>query len=89
MGAPDDTFFRTNDMAMVTYLRMNGHSVQACAYEADGDCWWQFLACDAITDLYNDFTQWKALVEPREYSKHFSATKREFHAAGRARYSTN
>lgn len=73
-----EEFYRTNDMAMSTFLKLNQHDLQAVRWES-GTCYWIFRVTDAILDLVEDFTAGRALVEPKAYNRIFTATKREFY----------
>jgi hypothetical protein len=73
-----EEFFKTNDMAMATYLKMQGHSVQRVLWTGP-TCYWVFRVTDALLDATEDFLGGESRVEPREYSKKFSETKKEFY----------
>lgn len=77
-------FHKTNDMALVTFLKMNGHSVQSTKWEG-GTCYWFFRLSDGLVDKIDEFTSSEARVEPKEYNRTFSQTKREFYEARDAR----
>lgn len=70
--------YRTNDMALVSFLRMNGHSVQS-VFWSNETCYWTFYPTDALLELADQFTQGGAQVEPRDYNKFFNITKRELY----------
>lgn len=74
---PED-FFRTNDMAMATYLKLRGHSAQTITW-LSGTCYWVFRVTDALLDAVELFTGGEAVVEPKEYNRVFTQTKREFY----------
>lgn len=74
---PND-FYRTNDMAMATFLRMQGHAVQHIQW-IGGTCYWIFSVTDSLLDQVEEFTDGHARVEPREYNRVFTQTKREFY----------
>lgn len=73
-----DEFFRTNDMAMATFLKLRGHAVQVVAW-IQGTCYWVFRANDSLLACVDEFTSDEALVNPREYNRVFTLTKREFY----------
>jgi hypothetical protein len=77
-GLDPRKFYRTNDMAMVTFLKTRGHPVQAVLWHGD-TCYWNFRATDSLLDATEDFLEGLANVEPREYSRIFNETKREFY----------
>lgn len=73
-----DEFYRTNDMAMATFLKMNSHAVQQMRW-AGSTCYWIFRVTDNLLDCVEEFTDGNARVEPREYNRVFTQTKREFY----------
>ena len=75
-------FYKTNDMALVAFLRTTGHTPQAVRYE-DTTCYWVFLYNDAIVTLVSEFSLGNALAEPREFSRQYGVTKQEMYRATR------
>lgn len=73
-----DEFFRTNDMAMSTYLKVKGHVAQQVDWKS-GTCYWIFRASDLLLDEVDTFLAGEALIEPKEYNRVFTQTKREFY----------
>ena len=73
-----EDFYRTNDMAMATYLKMQGHPVQTLIWAHDV-CFWVFRVTDALLEETEVFLEGGARVEPRAYNRTFSDTKREFY----------
>jgi hypothetical protein len=73
-----EEFFRTNDMAMATFLKLNSHSVQRMTW-VGGTCYWIFRVTDDLLECVEEFTAGEARVEPREYNRVFTQTKREFY----------
>ena len=73
-----EEFHRSNDMALVTYLKMEGYTHQAVRWE-DRTCFWYFRNTDGIHDMIDEFNSGRATVNPKEYNKEFTATKREFY----------
>lgn len=71
-------FEKTNDMALVTFLKMRGYTAQEVRWEGS-TCYWYFRVTDGLLDLIDDFTNGEALVEPRDYNRTFTQTKREFY----------
>jgi len=71
-------FHRTNDMAQVTFLKMSGQTSQGIAWEGN-TCYWLFRVSDGLMDLIDNFASGEAQVEPREYNRIFTMTKREFY----------
>lgn len=74
---PED-FFRTNDMAMSTYLKVRGHVAQTVEWQS-GTCYWHFRISDLLLDEVDRFLAGEALIEPKEYNRVFTQTKREFY----------
>lgn len=73
-----EEFHRTNDMAMATYLKVQGHTSQRVIWEG-GTCYWWFRINESLLDCVESFTNGDALIEPREYNRVFTQTKREFY----------
>lgn len=73
-----EEFFRTNDMAMSTYLKVRGHVVQAVEWKS-GTCYWIFRVSDLLLDEVELFMAGSARIEPKEYNRVFTQTKREFY----------
>lgn len=73
-----EDFHRTNDMALATYLKLQGHTPQAVIWER-ATCYWLYRVTDHLLDSLDDFNESRALVEPKEYNKVFNQTKREFY----------
>lgn len=73
-----ENFFRSDDMGMVTYLKLEGHTPQKIGYEGES-CFWWFMITDSLLAAIESFGAREAQVEPREYSKMYAATKREFY----------
>lgn len=78
MGTTIGDFYRSNDMAMVTYLKISGHAVQEVMWEAD-TCYWVFRASETLLSQVEGFLAGDARIEPREYNRVFNTTKREFY----------
>lgn len=74
---PED-FFRTDNMGMVTFLKMKGHTVQTVEWRGP-TCFWNFRVTDSLLDLTEDFLSGEAVVEPQEYSRRYRETKKEFY----------
>lgn len=69
-------FHKSNDMALVTFLKCKGYTVQGVKLEG-GTCYWFFRVSDGLIDAIDDFSSGDALVEPKEYNRQFSQTKRD------------
>lgn len=68
--------FKSDDMALVTYLKLVGHTPQGVGMEFD-TCYWYFIKTDSLLDDVQSFGAREARVEPREYSKFFATTRSE------------
>ena len=75
-----EEFFRTNDMAMATYLKLQGFPVQVIEWKS-GTCYWIFRVSDFMLDELEKFQEGRAMVEPREYNRIYARSKREFYDA--------
>ena len=73
-----EKFEKTNDMALVTFLKMKGYAPQDVQWQGS-TCYWFFRVSDGMILAIDEFTSGKALVEPREYNRTFTQTKREFY----------
>ena len=71
-------FYKTNSMALATYLRMQGHTVQHVEWE-DGVCHWFFRITDGLLDLADKFLNDEAMVNPRAYNYEYKRTKQELY----------
>lgn len=76
--------FRTDDMGIVTFFRINNVSHRGIAWE-NAVCYWNFELTPQVLSLLGQFTSGKALVEPKAYSREFARTKREFYQSDRKR----
>lgn len=73
-----ENFYRTNDMAMATYLKMQGHPVQTLMWEGDV-CYWVFRVTDALLEETEVFLADEARVNPKLFNKEFFITKSQFY----------
>ncbi len=73
-----DQFYRTNDMALVTFLRLEGQVHQAVVWEHH-TCYWIFERTNGLSESIDAFNEGIALVEPKAWSKMYNITKTEFH----------
>lgn len=71
-------YYVTNDMAMVAYLALKGHTAQDITMD-DNVCRWKFVNIGDLMQCAEDFLGDRALVNPREYNRHFANTKKEFY----------
>lgn len=77
----EQEMYRCNDMALVTFLKQNGHSVQDVYWEVDTETvYWLFVVVPSLLGLIDDFSTGEARVEPREYNRLFQLTKREMYS---------
>jgi hypothetical protein len=67
----------TDDMALVTYLKIKGHTVVHAGY-TDGVCRWEFSG--SASDDARDFMEDRATVDPKQFSRVFGLTKRDMFA---------
>lgn len=74
-----NTFYKTNDMALVTYLRIQGHPVQGTRWLSNS-CVWVFRINDNLLGLVDNFMDDRALVNPKEFNRHFTDTKKELYS---------
>lgn len=81
-----EEFYRTNDMGMATFLKLEGHPCQDLQWSGT-TCFWVFRVTDALLEATEDFLAGDARVEPKAYNKEYNATKREFYESkdGRSR----
>lgn len=80
-------FYRTTDMALVTFLKLEGNTPQDVIWH-EVSCYWIFRVSDGLLDAIDDFTQGDARVEPRGFNSEFGRTKREFHSCKDAAVAT-
>jgi len=73
-----NTFYKTNDMALVTYLRIQGHPPQGTRWHSSS-CMWVFRVNNSLIELVDAFMDDKALVNPKEFNRHFTDTKKELY----------
>lgn len=73
---PSNDYYRTNSMALVSFLKINDHTPQAIRWEGDS-CYWYFDKSNNLMELVEEFMTGEALVEPREYNRVFGLTKRD------------
>jgi hypothetical protein len=71
-------FYMTNDMALVTWLRLNRQSVQHIQWRGN-NCHWAFRVNDVLLELVKEYMADKAMVNPKEFNRSFSDTKRELY----------
>ena len=73
-----EEFYRTDDMALATFLKMQGHTPQTLRWE-NRTCYWYFDRSESLLGMADMFIDGLANVEPKEYSRVFALTKTEFH----------
>lgn len=71
-------FYKTNDMALVTFLRIQGHPVQGTRWQ-NNSCMWVFRVNNNLLELVDDFMSDRAKVNPKEFNRHFTDTKKELY----------
>lgn len=72
-----EKFFRSDDMSLVTYLKLQGHTAQQVAW-VNETCYWWFLMTDALVGDVQSFGARDGRVEPREFSRAFATTRKDF-----------
>jgi len=75
-----ELFFRTEEMSMVTYLKLCGHQVQKVEWDG-GSCYWTFDRSDLLESAVDEFISGEARVEPREYNRQYAKVKDQMFAA--------
>jgi hypothetical protein len=80
VGADPDRFYRTTDMALVTWLRYSGHEPQAVSWQ-QRQCGWIFHRNHQLMERVDAFHEGSAKPEVREYNRLFGVTKAEFYNA--------
>lgn len=73
-----EEFYRTNDMGMATFLKLEGNPCQDLQWKGD-TCYWIFRVTDALLESTEAFLEGTARVEPKAYNKEYNSTKREFY----------
>ncbi len=76
---PND-FYRSSDMGVVTYLRVEGHTPQTMIWEND-TCYWSFRITPALLSQLENYLADTSLVNPRDYNRRYAEVKREFYAS--------
>lgn len=69
-------FYKTRDMALVSYLCLEGFTPQAVGF-IERSCWWAFPSTDALLYQVDTFLQGGAMVDARGYSKFYDETMRQ------------
>lgn len=72
--------YRTSDMALVTYLRMEGFDVQDVILDESSTCYWYFCQEPEFLQRVGVFRNGDARVEPKEFNRMFMVTKKEMFA---------
>lgn len=75
-----DEFYRTTDMGLASYLKLESFTPQAVVW-SDESCYWIFRMNEAIDKAADVYLGGHALVEPRRYNAMYGNTKKEFHRA--------
>lgn len=73
-----EKFHKSDDMALVTFLKMEGFTPQQVGWDR-ATCYWWFRLTDDVLTAIEVFDGGDARVEPREFNKMFASTKREFY----------
>ncbi len=80
MSSTVETKFKTDDMALVTYLRMNYITPDEIIWDHN-TCWWFFEKSTELSEHATLFVSNEAQSNPKEFSRQFKLTRQEFHAA--------
>lgn len=80
MSSLVETLFKTDEMSLVTYLRLNHHDPLEIIWEFN-TCWWIFEKSEDLSRLATLFISNEALSNPKEFSRMFKLTRQEFHSA--------
>jgi hypothetical protein len=70
--------YRTNDMGMTAFLRLQGHSVQHAEAEENGTVYFHFFPTDTLLEHTDEFISGRATVEPKAYNREYGAVKSLF-----------
>jgi len=71
-------FYRSSDMALATYLKICGHDPQRVYWDS-ATCYWVFRMSDSLEDQLELFHRGDSRVDPKEFTRVFTQTKREFY----------
>lgn len=72
--------FETDDMGLVTFLRVNGCTPAGCTY-VGSVCTWSFESSDELTRLVGEFEVGVGTVPAKEYNRLYKETRGEFYKA--------
>lgn len=73
--------YRSRDMAMVTFLRMNGHRPLELNYTRERGAWWVFARSPMLTAMVQEFNLGEGRVDPKEFSRLSYETRSELFQA--------
>jgi hypothetical protein len=68
-------------MALVAYLRLEGHAPQLVKWEGES-CYWYFDKSDPLLEKVDVYMMGHAVVEPKEFNRIFGLTKKELSGDG-------
>jgi hypothetical protein len=71
--------YRTSDMALSAYLKVEGHDCQDVVLDGD-TCYWIFVSTPRLVGCIEAFRGGAVQVDLKEYNRLFGATKREFYS---------
>lgn len=73
---------RTDDVALVAYLRLMGHHPESVFYDLESNvCRWEY-GPDSVEEA-ETYLEDQAVVNPRRFTRSFGAAKREMFEAKR------
>lgn len=70
--------YRTSDMALASFLKLEGHDCQDIQLQGD-TCYWMFLSTPNLVERIEAFRNERVLVDLKAYNRIFGLTKREFY----------
>lgn len=74
---PPKYYYKTNQMGLVSFLKLEGHTPQSIRWEEDDTCYWYFDKSDSLLGLVDQFLGGESKVEPREFNRIFGLTRKE------------
>jgi len=70
--------FKTNDMGLATYLKMCGQRLTRTVW-IDRTCYWYFPMTDGLEERVGQWTEERATVNPKQFTREYAQTKKEFY----------
>lgn len=72
----EQEFYRTSDMGLVTYLRIEGHEPQGTVKDGD-QVYWVFIFSEGLRDTVDRFASSEARVDPKMFNREYARAKKE------------